>query len=316
MKRVMRMLRLVLAGVLCLACLGSCAVEPPKTDEGEKTPSDGENKVEEPVDPATLPEQTLQEVPENGIFTINGKAFVRTFYDSFVGTALDETKWERCPEWERQGGACRWDDSMTSPDGEGNLVLTCDYDDEGNVVTGAVHTRGKFEQAYGYFEARVKLQKRLGFWSAFWLMPNKIDTGIAGGSDGTEIDIFEAFSIEHKQINHAIHYDGYGEEHRSVAHIITTSDHDGTNVYDGKYHIFAMEWTPDAYIFFIDGRETARITTQDSPRDHADETVDICTVPAYLLLTLETGSWTGKPAPSRMPDHVYVDYVAVYRAAE
>ena len=35
------------------------------------------------------------------------------FEDNFDGDKLDETKWERCPEWKRQDLNCYWDDDMS-----------------------------------------------------------------------------------------------------------------------------------------------------------------------------------------------------------
>lgn len=232
---------------------------------------------------------------------INGVEYVETFSDEFDGTSLDRTKWNYCPEWSRQGGYCYWDNDMTSVDGDGHLILKAAYDDSGVLRCGAIRTRDLFDQTNGYFEIKVKLQSKPGFWSAFWLMPYNIDTGIEGGSDGTEIDVYEAFSVERWEINHAVHFDGYGSNHRSIGKAITKA------VYDGEYHTFAVDWSKDAYTFYIDGVQTYQLTYEDC---------DISRVKSYMKISLESGSWTGLPNKSDMPDSICVDYVKAYQRSE
>lgn len=240
---------------------------------------------------------------------IHGNDYVRTFYDEFSGKTLDTTKWSLCPESSRQGGYCKWSNSMTSLDGNGHLVLTANYDENDNLLCGAIRSRSIFEQKYGYFEIRAKLQNIEGIWSAFWLMPINIDLyGQDGGADGTEIDIFEAFNVKNNKINHAIHYDGYASRHKSYGKSVVA------NVYDGEYHHFSLEWNEDMYIFYIDGKETYRITTE--AKDSTGANIQISKIQSYMIISLESGSWTGKPAKGDVPASLLVDYVKVYQRAD
>jgi len=125
--------------------------------------------------------------------------------------------------------------------------------------------------------------------------------GQDGGQDGTEIDIYEAFDVLKKKINFAVHYDGYSERHKSTG---TSVDAD---VYDGKFHTFSLEWKDDCYIYYIDGTERYRIT---------NDKVDISYVPGYMKISLEAGSWTGKPHPDTLPAGIEVDYVKAYQSVE
>lgn len=233
---------------------------------------------------------------------VNGTTYIQTFNDDFNGTTLDSTKWKLAPEWYRQSNYCKWDNDMTWLDGKGHLILSTEYDENGELLCGAVRSRDLFEQTYGYFEISCKLQQVSGFWSAFWLMPRNIDLyGEDGGRDGTEIDIYEAFSVNGKEINHAVHYDGYGERHKSTGAAVYA------DVYDGKFHNFALEWKEDCYIFYIDGKETYRIT---------DSKVDISEVAGYMKISLEAGSWTGKPNANDLPSGIEVDYVKAYQSVD
>ncbi len=42
-------------------------------------------------------------------------------------------------------------------------------------TSGRILTKGSFEQAYGRYEARIKLPYGQGIWPAFWLIGNDID---------------------------------------------------------------------------------------------------------------------------------------------
>ncbi|MBQ7129177.1 MAG: family 16 glycosylhydrolase [Clostridia bacterium] len=278
-------------------------------DSQEETSESENNTVTTAISTdATVSTTTSQKEENDTVREINGYSYVRTFYDEFEGEELDSTKWEKCPEWSRQSGYSKWDDNLTTLDGEGHLILSADYvEGEKALHCGAIRTRTKdggcdlFNQKYGYFEISAKLQSKPGFWSAFWLMPDEIDRGIEGGSDGTEIDIFEAFDPVNQKINNAIHWDGYGSKHKKIDNQVKK------DVYDGKYHTFALDWSEDAYKFYIDGKRTLSITAHD---------VDIAEYANYLKISLESGSWTGKPDDEDMPDGISVDYVKVYQREE
>lgn len=244
--------------------------------------------------------------------TINGIQYVETFCDDFEGNALDTTKWEICPEWDRQGGS-HWNPANVSLDGQGNLLLEAGYTEDSDLLQcGAVRTLDRFEQTYGYFEIRCKFQTKDGFWSAFWMMPRSNSDEIPGGSDGTEIDVFEQVNINNpptnrssRVFNHVVHWDGYEKNHRSV----TRHSQADVDIYDGEYHTFAVDWSKDAYAFYIDGQLSA--TIQASEVAGGTSTVD-----QYLKISLESGSWSGKAAKEEMPDFFTVDYVKAYQRVE
>lgn len=244
--------------------------------------------------------------------TINGIQYVETFCDDFDGDTLDTEKWEICPEWDRQGGS-HWNPGNVSLDGQGNLLLKADYIDGSDLLQcGAVRTFGKFQQTYGYFEIRCKFQTKDGFWSAFWMMPENNSDEIIGGGDGTEIDIFEQVNINSpttnrgtRVFNHVVHWDGYGPNHRSIPKYSQAE----IDIYDGEYHTFAVDWSKDAYIFYIDGVVSATIPASDV--EGGTSSVD-----QYLKISLESGSWSGRANSDEMPDYFTVDYVRAYQRVD
>ncbi|MBP5618616.1 MAG: family 16 glycosylhydrolase, partial [Clostridia bacterium] len=154
---------------------------------------------------------------------INSITYQLTFKDEFDGTSLNSTYWYCCPEGPRQDVGGRWADSMVSVH-DGCLYLGAAIDSNGTPISGAVRTMNKWyqvkwSQCKGYFECRAKLQSAPGFWGAFWLMSNQNmgnNNNTNGAKDGAEIDIMESFSVTQGGVNHAIHWDGYGDNHKST----------------------------------------------------------------------------------------------------
>lgn len=110
-----------------------------------------------------------------------------------------------------------------------------------------------FSQAFGYFEVRAKLPDTDGLWSAFWLQSSNQRKISSEGVNGTEIDVFESAFRHNRQsrMGHALLWNGYGAFAKSDT-IINTLEQ---NLYDG-YHTYALKWTPEYYVFYIDGKPT------------------------------------------------------------
>lgn len=239
------------------------------------------------ADPAEVPSQ-LPPVAA-------GQEWRLVWQDEFDGSALDEDKWERIDGPRRDAFWSR-DDAYL--DGKGCLVLRTRKDGD-RYTSGAVRTKGKFEHRYGYWECRCQFPKQQGHWPAFWLMPAQgLPDAEVGGAAGTEIDIMEKAWLTEK-INHALHWDGYGSHHKSEAREVELV---GLN--EG-FHTFAVQWSPEEYIFYVDGNETWR--TKGGGPSQAD---------SYAKLTEEIGPWAGNIAEAALPDEFVVDYVRVYDLAQ
>jgi len=180
-------------------------------------------------------------------------------------------------------------------DGTGNLVLRTKKDGD-RYTSGAVRTLGRYEGAFGYWEARCEFPTQPGHWPAFWLMPPKgIDSLESAGEDGTEVDIMEKPWLEDK-VQHALHWNGYAEHHKSEG-----KEAEVPGVSRG-WHTFGVHWTEKEYVFYVDGVETWRTSAGG-----------VCRVPLYIKLTEEIGPWAGSIANAALPDYFRVDYVRVYQ---
>lgn len=224
-----------------------------------------------------------------------GQAWKLVWQDEFDGAEIDNTKWER-PSYERRGHLWRAENAYL--DQKGHLVMeTSQVGDR--YASPCLRTLGRYEKKYGLFVARCKLPKTEGHWSAFWLYNHSVGRVGDEGRDGTEIDIME-WPYRDGRLQHALHWDGYGKEHKSKGHVSTHR-----NLLDGNFHTFALAWSPEEYVFYVDNAEVWR--TQEG---------GVCQVPLYIKLSVEIGDWAGDITRAKLPDFFIVDYVRVYDAVE
>jgi len=250
------------------------------------------------------------------------------FSDEFEGTSLNRENWDLCPEWDRQGRSTWKDDMVSVSDGclrlkfkrdpELGAAKTSDKKIANNWIrAGAVRTRKKdgtflFQNSFGYYEAKIKFPKVSGVWGAFWLMsPTQWKIG-NGGIDGTEIDIVETIHNQDGKYNAALHWDGYENDHKSAgSDSVNDGVKDGTNrpvdIYDGKFHVFALDWSPSEYVFYIDDKVFWRVDGGAKFQN-----VGINKNPNYVKLTVESATWAGDIPQNFIEDEMLVDYVRVY----
>jgi beta-glucanase (GH16 family) len=173
-------------------------------------------------------------------------------------------------------------------------------------TSGRIATRGLFSQAYGRFEARIKIPRGQGMWPAFWMMGE--DSPTKHWPECGEIDIMENIGREPSSVHGSMHGPGY------------SGDRDFTSVYklpggqrfSDDFHIYAIEWAPNVVRFYTDGVLYATFTPSYLPAglkwvfDH----------PFYILLNVAVGGdWPGAPdASTEFPQSMLVDYVRVYRS--
>ncbi len=176
-----------------------------------------------------------------------------------------------------------------------------------NYTSARLKTLGKFSQAYGRFEARIKIPHGQGIWPAFWMMGDNIDK--AGWPDGGEIDIMENIGKEPSLVHGTIHGPGYSGA-KGIGSSYALPD---KQPFADDFHVFAVEWEPEAIRFYVDKDLYATRTPTDLPPG----TKWVYDHPFFMLLNVAVGgNWPGGPdASSVYPQTMLVDYVRVYRRA-
>lgn len=165
-----------------------------------------------------------------------------------------------------------------------------------------ITTKGKFEQKYGRFEARMKLPSGKGFWPAFWMLGNNIDS-VSWPQCG-EIDIMENKGSQPVTISGAVH----GPDYFGGSSIFKSYSFLNSRV-DTEFHVYGIEWGPNYVNFYVDNVLYNQIT----PNKVTGEWV-FNSNPFYMLLNLAVGgSFDGAPnSQTRFPQTMLVDYVRVY----
>jgi beta-glucanase (GH16 family) len=242
-----------------------------------------------------------------------------TWSDEFTGsagTAPNSAKWA----YEVGGGG--WGNSeleyyTTSTsnaalDGNGNLVITarqgnpagyscwygsCQY------TSARLKTQGKFTQAYGRFEARIKIPRGQGLWPAFWMLGDNI--GTVGWPTSGEIDVMENVGFEPSTVHGTIHGPGYS----GCCGLGGAYTLPGGAAFADAFHTFTVDWEPGAVTWYVDGIQYSRHTSAETNGnpwvfDH----------PFFMLLNVAVGgTWPGSPNASTVfPQTMTVDYVRVY----
>lgn len=194
-----------------------------------------------------------------------------------------------------------------SLDGNGNLVITARNESfaGSGFTSGRIKTKGLFDQAYGRFEARIKLPYGPGLWPAFWLLGADIDEN--PWPQCGEIDIMEYRGQQTSLVHGTVHGPGY-----SAGASITKSYGLEKSRFDVDFHIFAIEWGTDYIHFFVDETLYQEITPDDVTGEWVYDH------PFYILLNLAVGgSYVGFPtSETPFPQSMVVDYVKVYKEAE
>ena len=174
-----------------------------------------------------------------------------------------------------------------------------------NYTSARLLTKNKLTQAYGRFEARIKVPYGQGLWPAFWMLGDNI--GTVGWPTCGEIDIMENIGKEPSIVHGTFHGPGYsGAQGVSAAYALSNGQK-----FSDDFHTFAVEWEPNVIRFYVDGLLYKTRTPADLPAgkswvfDH----------PFFIILNVAVGGgFPGNPdATTVFPQQMLVDYVRVYQ---
>ncbi len=215
-----------------------------------------------------------------------------TFDDEFNAPALNGSKWTATNEASPINGELQYylPDDVTVQDGF--LRIKSERRDFGDrhYTSGEVRSLHKFAQRYGRFEFRARLANTPGSWAAAYLLPE---------SDAwpPEINVFEYLGRQPDTIHMTMHSIDADGRHLGDHGVLVGDPKD----WSGNWHVYAIEWEPDALRFYIDG-VLQRAVTKNVP----DE-------PMYLRLNTAIGGWGESPDTGNWPQNYDLDYVRVYR---
>jgi beta-glucanase (GH16 family) len=175
-----------------------------------------------------------------------------------------------------------------------------------NYTSARLKTQGLFSQAYGRFEARIKLPAGQGMWPAFWMLGENI--GSVGWPKCGEIDVMENVGKE-PGINHgSLHGPSFTG---STSDLTATIALPAGQKLSDDFHVYAVEWEPAVVRFYLDSNLYATFPSAQWPAggtwvfDHR----------FFLILNVAVGGdWPGSPdETTAFPQTMLVDYVRVYK---
>src|SRR4051812_1695308 len=244
--------------------------------------------------------------------TANAAVGPVTWSDEFnagAGTPIDQSKWKF------DTGGSGWGNNELEyytnstgnvvQDGQGHLAITARRENPAGYqchygtcqyTSGRILTADKFSQTYGRFEASIKIPKGQGIWPAFWML------GGNSWPNTGEVDIMENVGNQPNTVYGTIHGPGY-----SGAGGIGGNRTIGSAL-GNAFHQYAVEWSPNLIIWYLDGQEYFRVTPaslggRQWVYDH----------PFFMILNVAVGGyWPGNPDGSTVfPQTMLVDWVRV-----
>jgi beta-glucanase (GH16 family) len=200
---------------------------------------------------------------------------------------------------QQQGGSLLITAATTGVEGKTCWYGPCSY------TSARLETKGKFQQKYGRFEARLQIPRGQGMWSAFWMLGADADT--VGWPQCGEIDVMENVGMEPRLVHGSMHGPGYSGGGALTLDYALPS---GT-AFAAGFHLYAVEWDAESMRFYVDDTLYETRTPEDAPAgakwvyDH----------PFYLLLNLAVGgTWPGDPdQTTAFPQTMKIDYVRAYK---
>ncbi len=247
-----------------------------------------------PVEPAAVPP---------GIAATDAAQWHLVWHDEFDGTALDVTKWGYRYLGPRESSMIAKE--CVSLDGQGHLLMTV-FEKAGVLQNPMIGTQGKFAATYGIFAARIKFPEPQGQHGSFWMQPAVKSTEVSNPElTGAEMDIIEWFGAGRPDGGTASNLYWSGPSGAKEHHAGGTKPFgllpEGEKLSD-DFHVFAMEWSPEGYVFSVDGKVTYRISE------------GVSHVPQYLILSLLTADWEkDRLDRTKLPTSMVVDWVRVWQ---
>lgn len=304
--------RRALAGVtMCLMLAAGCS-DLPVGDVAADLPAAGPPQPAAPDDVTETHPAASDDVTEMPPTAPDGDGVIwADDFDGPAGSRPDPSTWRYETGGEGWGNNERqyYRDSTDNAalDGDGHLVITARAGGDGltcwygpcTYTSARLNTAGAVEQAYGRFEARVRIPSGRGVWPAFWMLGD--DLNEVGWPASGEIDVMENIGSEPDVVVGSVHGPGYTGG-VSGGHTLP-----GGRAYADGFHVFAVEWTPQRITWFVDDVRYHSVTPADLDGEWVFDH------PFFIVLNVAVGGdWPGDPDQSTtFPQRMVVDHVRV-----
>ena len=300
------------AVIALVVTLSGCAVNLPTPEE----PAPVAPQVHQPaVETASVP--SVQAPFENKgtpkeTVAPAAEPWTLIWQDEFDGPEIDRSKWTHVVGGGGYGNnelQYYTDEKENSFIENGCLVIEAVKKERQNhaYTSAKLHTQNKGDWTYGRFELRAKVPRGNGYWPALWMMPTDYAKYGPWPSCG-EIDLMEAIGRDPGAVFGTLHY---GNPWKNAGGNYRLP---GAAPFTDEFHVFALEWSPGKFEWFVDGKSYAVqsewYTSAPGAMWPAPFDRDF-----YFQINLAVGgNWPGAPdASTPFPGRLFVDYFRVYK---
>lgn len=176
--------------------------------------------------------------------------------------------------------------------------------DTAQYTSGSIMTQDLAEWTYGWIEVSAKLPEGVGLWPAIWMLgTNRKEVGWPRCG---EIDIMEYVGFNKDSIFGTVHTGAYNH---------TKGTQKGKKVFiddpKNKFHLFAIEWTPEKIDFLLDGYVYNHVANEHKTVDEWPFDQDF-----FLKLNVAIGGGLGGRHgidDAVFPQRMVIDYVRIYQ---
>ena len=256
-------------------------------------------------------DETTEEIAEDEGYTdapsTNGKEII--FEDDFENSTgiPDPEKWVLCEktssDWARYLSGS-YDQAYTK---DGSLFLIGERKD-GEYLTGAIETRGKFDFEHGVVQCRARfVEMPMGGHTGIWMMPSP---PAEQWPKSGEIDIMEHLNKEDiiYETVHSWYADDMGHKDDPVSQKTVSINKDDWNIY-------GVEWSAEKITYTVNGQSYLEYPNLHLEGEDGDYQWPF-NHPFYLILSQSLGgegTWEGPITDSELPAIFQIDWIKVWQ---
>ncbi|MGA2834817.1 MAG: family 16 glycosylhydrolase [Terracidiphilus sp.] len=230
-------------------------------------------------------------------------------YDTGNNSGWGNSELETYCAWGSTATPC----STTTPNAfvapGGGLNIVAENPSSGVYTSARMKTEGLFSFQYGRIEIEASVPEAQGFWPAFWLMGNNINT-VNWPACG-EMDVMERIDAASTPDWNAgsVHGTGFTGSNLGKDFDFPTGQTAAT------LHTYGMIWSKGSVAYYVDDHTSPYATfTPSSISGFSGAVWPFDNGPNFIILNLAVGgSWPGSPDSSTpFPSTMQVNYVRVY----
>jgi beta-glucanase (GH16 family) len=230
-------------------------------------------------------------------------------YDTGNNNGWGNSELENYCAWGSDASPCDTSNPNAYVGTDSYLHIVAEQPTAGVYTSARMKTEGLFSFQYGRIEVRAQVPEAQGFWPAFWLLGNNINT-VNWPACG-EMDVMERVDAAGNPDWNAgsIHGTGFTGSNIGTQYLFPGGQTAAT------WHTYGMIWSKGSVAYYIDDPTQPYASfTPSSISGFNGYVWPFDTGSNFIIINLAVGgSWPGSPdSTTPFPSQVLVDYVRIY----